>query len=74
MGPGEVVPYEKDDWRDALVLVRQGEIVLDTCCGRSFFFETGAVLWLAELPLASLRNRGPDTAVLIAAARPTELR
>ena len=74
MAPGEVVPYEEDDWRDAVVLVRQGEIVLDTRCGRSLFFETGTVLWLAELPLAGLRNRGHETAVLIAAARPTELR
>ena len=69
-----MLPYYEEDWRDALVLVRQGEIVLDTRCGRSFFFERGAVLWLAELPLASLRNRGHETAVLVAAARPTELR
>ena len=74
MEPGERLPYRAADWRDALVLVRQGEVVLETCCGRSLFFERGAILWLAELPLASLRNRGHETAVLVAAARPTELR
>jgi hypothetical protein len=69
-----VLPYDEEDWRDALVLVRQGEVVLDTRCGRSFFFERGTVLWLAELPLASLRNRGREPAVLVSAARPAELR
>jgi len=72
--PGEVVLYDEDDWRDALVLVRQGEIVLETRCGRSFFFQTGAILWLAGLPLTSLRNRGGERTVLVSAARPTELR
>ena len=56
------------------MLVRRGEIVLDTRCGRSFFFPRGSVLWLAELPLESLRNRGHEPAVLVAAARHTELR
>ena len=72
--PGDRLPYRAADWRDALVLVKRGEIVLDTCCGRSFYFPRGSVLWLAELPLECLRNRGHEPAVLVAAARLTELR
>ena len=56
------------------MLVWRGEIVLDTRCGRSFFFPRGSVMWLAELPLEGLRNRGRVPAVLVAAARPAELR
>lgn len=74
LGPGESLPYDAAEWRDALVLVKSGEIVLDTSCGRSFFFPCGSVLWLAELPLESLRNRGRESAVLVSAARHTELR
>ena len=74
MDPGQTLPYRSAEWRDALVLVERGEIVLDTVCGRSFFFPCGSILWLAELPLESLRNRGREPAVLVAAARHTELR
>ena len=74
VGPGESLAYEAAEWRDALVLVKSGEIVLDTACGRSFFFPCGSVMWLAELPLEGLRNRGREPAVLVAAARHTELR
>ena len=74
VAPGESLAYDAAEWRDALVLVRRGEIVLDTRCGRSFFFPRGSILWLAELPLESLRNRGRVPAVLVAAARPPELR
>jgi hypothetical protein len=72
--PGESLPYDDADWRDALVVVRCGEIVLETVSGRSWYFQRGDVIWLGGLPLASLRNRGDERALLIAAARQTELR
>jgi hypothetical protein len=74
VGPGEALPYDEADWRDALVLVRDGEIVLETLCGRSCLFKRGDILWLAGLPLASLRNRGDEPAVLVTASRDTEMR
>ena len=74
MEPGQSLPYDAADWRDALVLVRCGEIVLETLCGRSWHFQRGDVIWLDGLPLESLRNRGAEPAVLVAAARHTELR
>ena len=73
MEPGEKVPYDGDQWRDALVLVRSGEITLEMRCGRPFLFRQGDVLWLAELPIASLHNRGVTPAVLVSAARQTEV-
>ena len=74
VAPGETLPYRQADWCDALVVVKRGEIVLETLCGRSWFFQRGDLLTLAGLPLAGLHNRGSEPAVLIAAARHTELR
>jgi hypothetical protein len=55
-------------------VVRRGEIVLETLCGRSCFFQRGDVLYLADLPLASLHNRGAEPAVLVTTKRHTEMR
>ena len=73
VGPGETLPYDRGEWRDALVMVRSGEITLEMMCGRPFFFRQGDVLWLAELPIASLHNRGMTAAVLVSAARHPEV-
>ena len=74
MDPGDSLPYEEADWRDALVTVESGELELVMACGRSCFFQSGDLLWLQGLPLASLRNRGDEPAVLSAASRNPELR
>ena len=74
LGPGESLPYDEGDWRDALVRVEQGELVLEMRCGRACYFRRGDTLWLTGLPLASLHNRGDEPVVLIAAARQTEMR
>ena len=72
--PGGTLVYEEEEWRDALVTVQSGELELEMLCGRSAFFQKGDVLWLQGLPLASLRNRGDEPAVLVAASRDRELR
>ena len=74
MDPGDSLPYEEADWRDALVTVESGELELVMACGRSCFFQSGDLLWLQGLPLASLRNRGEEPAVLSAASRNPEVR
>ena len=74
MDPGDSLPYEEADWRDALVTVESGELELVMACGRSCFFRSGDLLWLQGLPLASLRNRGDEPTVLVAASRNRELR
>jgi quercetin dioxygenase-like cupin family protein len=72
--PGDSLPYEESEWRDALVTVESGELELVLACGRSCFFQTGDLLWLQGLPLAHLRNRGEEPTVLLAASRNPELR
>jgi hypothetical protein len=74
LAPGETLPYDEAAWDDALVRVEQGELVLQMRCGRSCYFQRGDTLWLTGLPLASLRNRGEEPTVLVAAARHPELR
>lgn len=74
VAPGGRLAYDERDWRDALVVVSQGEIVLEMRCGRRFFFQEGDSLWLEDLPLAGLHNRGDEPAVLVATSRQTEVR
>jgi hypothetical protein len=71
--PGDEIPYEEQRWRGALVAVESGEVELEMTCGRSCFFQQGDLLWLQGLPLASLRNRGNDPAVLVATTRIREV-
>ena len=67
--PGDSLRYDEEDWRDALVLVARGEIVLETLSGGSWRFGQGDVLWLQDLPLAALHNEGDAHALLLAASR-----
>jgi hypothetical protein len=61
--------YDEAEWRDAIVVVEWGEIVLEPRAGRSYRFERGDVLWLQGLTLRALCNRGREPAVLVAVAR-----
>jgi hypothetical protein len=74
VAPGDSLPFEEAEWRGALVTVESGELELVMACGRSCFFQPGDLLWLQGLPLASLRNRGDEPTVLVAASRNRELR
>jgi hypothetical protein len=61
--------YEQAEWRDALVYVASGTIELRCLSGRTHRFGCGDIVWLAELPLRSLRNPGTDATVLLAVSR-----
>jgi hypothetical protein len=63
--PERPLPYEEADWRDALVVVGRGGIVLEGVSGRREAFAPGAVLWLEGVPLRALRAVGPGPAVLV---------
>ena len=69
MAPGSSLPYTEADWRDALVMVERGEIVLETRSGGSCTFRQGDLLWFDGLPLAALTNRGDRPALLVATSR-----
>lgn len=67
--PGGVRPYVEAEWRDALVIVEQGEVVLE--CTRKGFttFKAGDVLWLVDVPLRRMHNYGVEPTVIVAISR-----
>jgi hypothetical protein len=69
VAPGSDRPYDEDEWRDALVLVRSGEIELCGLSGASCSFGRGDLLYLEGVPLRVLRNPGSELAVLVAVSR-----
>jgi hypothetical protein len=66
---GQERAYIATEWRDALVVVECGEIELESLGGTRVRFPAGAVLWLAELPLRTLRCTSQEPAVLAAVCR-----
>jgi hypothetical protein len=69
LDPGTSRPYLAAEWRDALVVVEAGEVVLECHDGGRRSFAAGAVIWLADLGLVALHNDGPIPAVLVAVSR-----
>jgi hypothetical protein len=69
LGPGDRRPYDRAEWRGALVVVERGELELECLGGSRRCFGRGNVLCLDGLPLRALRNRGPEPVVLAAVSR-----
>jgi hypothetical protein len=69
VSPGRPHPFDPAEWEDALVLVKRGELWLQTCSGERWRFRAGDVLWLADLPLKALENPGPADTLLLAVSR-----
>ena len=69
IAPGATHPYEANEWRDALVVLAQGELELLWDGRDRLRLSSGAVLWLVDLPLRGLRNPGAETALLLAISR-----
>ena len=69
LNPGDRRPYDQDEWDDALVIVKRGEVDLECRSGGRLRFIAGDMLWLTGLPLRALRNPGPEPAVLVAISR-----
>jgi hypothetical protein len=67
--PGAEHAYDEEEWRDAIVVVEEGAVDLESVGGASQRFERGAVLWLTGLPLRALMNYGDVPAVLSAVSR-----
>jgi hypothetical protein len=62
-------PYDEAAWRDALVVVAQGQVELEGLDGSRHRFGRGAILWLEGLPLRAIHNPGRAPALLVAIAR-----
>jgi hypothetical protein len=69
VAPGVDHPYDEAEWRDALVLVRSGEIELRGVSGAARAFGCGDLLYLEGVPLRVLHNPGREPAVLVAVSR-----
>jgi quercetin dioxygenase-like cupin family protein len=69
VAPGATLAYVATDWRGALVVVRGGEIDLESRAGVRIRLVDGDVLWLDGLDLDRLRNPSDRPAVLVAVAR-----
>jgi hypothetical protein len=67
--PGGDRIYNEREWRDAIVVIAHGEIELETVNGDRQRHGRGDILWLCELPLRALHNRGTEGAVLVAVSR-----
>ena len=69
IAPGRARLYDAAEWRDALVVVEEGEVHIECRAGGFRPFAQGAVLWLTGLALRALHNRGPQPVVLVAVWR-----
>lgn len=69
LAPGERHPYVAADWADALVVVEDGAVELESVAGERRRLARGAVLWLVGLPLQAVHNVGRHPAVLVAVSR-----
>ena len=67
--PATSRPFHEEEWRDALVVVRRGEIELECLAGGRRAFREGDVLFLSGLSLRAMHNRGAEPAVLVAVSR-----
>jgi quercetin dioxygenase-like cupin family protein len=67
--PGAEVPFDEEDWRGVLVVVRQGELELERRAGGRRRFGPGSILWAEGLALRWLRNPGIAPTVLVAVSR-----
>lgn len=67
--PGDSQRFDPADWRDALVVVERGQIVLESVTGRRLACQQGFVGCLADLPLSALHNEGHDVALISAVSR-----
>ena len=69
IAPGGTRPYDEAEWRDALVVVECGAVVVECRAGGRRTFESGDVLWLTGMGVRALHNDGAETAVLVAVSR-----
>ncbi len=69
IAPGGTRPYDEAEWRDALVVVECGAVVVEGDAGGRRSFGTGDVLWLTGMGVRALHNEGQESAVLVAVSR-----
>ncbi len=61
--------HDPAEWRDGLVVLEHGALVLETLRGERLPLACGAVLWLDRLPLRAVVNPGDEQALLAVLTR-----
>jgi hypothetical protein len=61
--------YDPSEWAGALVVVEFGELEVVSVDGTSYRFGDGSVLFLQDVPVATLRNRGAGAALISIVSR-----
>jgi hypothetical protein len=69
LAPDAERAYVAAEWRDALVIVEEGSLELVGLSGTRRRLECGAILWLWDLPLCSLRNPGSVNTRIVGISR-----
>jgi hypothetical protein len=69
LAPDAERAYVAAEWRDALVIVEEGSLELVGLGGTRRRLECGAILWLWDLPLRSLRNPGSVNTRIVGISR-----
>lgn len=67
--PGQRLAYSADEWRDALVSIDRGAILLECDTHAVRRFRRGDLLCLDGMGLTAIYNPGPEVAVLTATSR-----
>jgi glyoxylate utilization-related uncharacterized protein len=67
--PGGTRPYEEAEWRDALVVVECGAVVVEGHAGARRTFRSGDLLWLTGMGARALHNEGQESVVIVAVSR-----
>jgi quercetin dioxygenase-like cupin family protein len=70
--PRGLLDHQAPVWREALVVVLDGEIVVECNRGDHHRFVRGDILTFARLPLRRVHNEGPHRARLLAIWRTGE--
>ena len=69
VAPGAHLAYDEEEWRDALVVVECGEVVLECQDGGRRPFGSGDIFWLTGMGVIALHNEGAGNVVLVAVSR-----
>ena len=67
--PGATHPYDRDQWRGALIVVERGAIELELRSGRRLPCTQGYIGTLSGMSLVALHNAGDRPAVVTAVSR-----
>ena len=67
--PGDTRLYDEKEWRDALVVVECGAVVVECHAGGRRTFGAGDVLWPTGMNVRALHNELQESAVLVAVSR-----